>query len=213
MSPVPPSRLALVFSLLILGSSLGVFGSVTGIVTDETDEFDIEDGALVATTGGGQQHVLVEDIRTASRIEISRVDGDHVVRTVDRDPSAVDIQTRMQAQRVITAAETVGGDIPMPNSAVYTVRRIPPRLSSDRAAAIGATPNTSLRMAIAPNASAFAVRQHEDTIVFERRESQWSDDRVLVVVTPNESGAQYSAVVNLRTATIESLVRLDRGSQ
>ena len=213
MSPVPPSRLALVLSLIVLGSSLAVFGSVTGIVPNETHEFNITDGALVATTGGGQQHVLVEDIRTVSRIEINHADGHHVVRTNGREPPAVDIRTRMQVQQVITAAETVDGDIPTPESAVYTVRRIPARLSSDRAAVIGATPNASLRTEIAPNASAFTVRQHDDSIVFERRESQWSDDRILVVVTPNESGAQYSAVVNLRTETIESLVRLNWGGQ
>lgn len=211
MSPVPPSRLALVFSLVLLGGSLAVFGSVTGVVPDDPQEFDIEDGALVATTGGEQQHVLVNDIRTVSRIEITREDGYHVVRTVDRAPTTVDTRTRLRAQRVVTSAETVGSNIPATDSAVYAVRRIPARLSSDRAAAIGATPNTSLRLAVAPNASAFTVRRNDDTIVFERRESRWSDDRVLVIVTPSESGVQYSAVVNLRTETVESLVRLDRG--
>ncbi|KAA9396673.1 hypothetical protein Har1130_18790 [Haloarcula sp. CBA1130] len=213
MFPVPPSRLALVFSLVLLGGSLAVFGSVTGIVPDETHEFDIEDGSLVATTGAEQQHVLVEDVRTISQIEISRVDGYYVVRTIDRESNTVDSQTRVRAKQVVTSAKTIGGDIPTTDSAVYAVRRIPARLSSDRAAAIGATPNASLRMAIAPNASAFTVRQHDDTIVFERRESQWSDDRLLVVVTPTESGTQYSVVVNLRTETIESLVQLDHADR
>jgi len=213
MSPVPPSRLVLVSSLIVLGGSLGIFGSVTGIVPNDTHEFDIDDGALIATTSGGQQHVLVEDIRTVSRIEIDHVDGHHVVRTNGREPPTVDIRTRTQVQQILSAAKTVDGDIPTTESAVYTVRWIPSRLSSDRAAVIGATPNSSLRMEIAPNASAFTVQQHNDSIVFERRESQWSDDRVLVVVTPNESGAQYSAVINLRTETIESLVRLNRGGQ
>ncbi|EMA26743.1 hypothetical protein C443_00202 [Haloarcula argentinensis DSM 12282] len=201
----------MVFSLVLLGGSLAVFGSVTGVVPDEPHELDIEDGAIVATTDGGQQHVLVNDIRTVNRIEIAHEDSYHVVRTVDRAPTAVDIRTRRRAQRVATSAETVGSNIPATDSAVYAVRRIPARLSSDRAAAIGATPNTSLRQTVAPNASAFTVRQNEDTIVFERRESGWSDDRVLVIVTPNESGVQYSAVVNLRTETVESLVRLNRG--
>ena len=211
MFPVPPSRLALVFSLVLLGGSLAVFGSVTGVVPDETHELEVKDGAIVTTTGSGQQHVLVNDIRTVSRVEIVHEDSYRVVRTVDRAPTAVDIRTRLRAQRVVTSAETVGSNIPATDSAVYAVRRIPAQLSSDRAAAIGSTPNTSLRLAVAPNASAFTVRQNEDTIVFERRESRWSDDRVLVIVTPNESGVQYSAVVNLRAETVESLVRLDRG--
>jgi len=211
MSSLPPSRLAVVFSLVILGGSLAVFGNVSGIVPAETHEFDIEDGALTVTTGGGQQHMLVEDIRTVSRVEINRVDGYHVVRTVDRDPTAVDTRTRLRAQRTLTSAETVGDNIPPTDSAVYAVRRVPARLGSDRAAAIGATPNTSLRMTVAPNASAFTVQQNDNTIVFKRRESAWSDDRVLVKVTPNKTGVQYSAVVNLRTETVESLVRLDKG--
>jgi len=211
MSPLPPSRLALVLSLVILGGSLAVFGDVTGIVPGETHEFDIEDGALAVTTDDGHQHRLVEDIRTVSRIEINRADGYHVVGTADRDPTTVDTRTRLRAQRTLTSAATVGDNIPPTDSAAYAVSRIPARLGSDRAAAIGATPNTSLRMAVAPNASAFTVQQNDNTIVFERRESGWSDDRVLVKVTPDESGVQYSAVVNLRTETVESLVRLDQG--
>jgi len=213
MSPVPPSRLVLVCSLILLGGSLAVFGSATGIVPDDTHEYDIEDGALIVTTGDGQQQILVEDIRTVSRIEISRADGYHVVRTVNRDPTTVNTETHLRAQRVLTAAETVDGTIPATDNASYTVRRIPARLASGRAAAVGATPNTSLRMAVAPNASTFTVREDDDTIVFERRESGWSDDRVLVTVTPTESGVQYSAVVNLRTETVESLVRLDNGDR
>lgn len=213
MSPVPRSRLALVFSLVLLGGSLAVFATVTGTVPNDTHELDIEDGALATTTGGGQQHVLVKDVRTVSRIQINCIDGYHVVQTDDRESTFVDTKMRIQAQQIVISAETIGDDIPTTDSAAYTVRRIPTRLSSDRAAVIGATPNTSLRTAIAPNASAFTVRHHDDTIVFERRESQWSDDRVLVSVIPNESGTEYSVVVDLRTETIESLVRLDQADR
>ena len=212
MPPVPPSRLALVLSLVVLGSSLAVFGSVSGIVPNETHELTIDDGALIATTGDGQQQVLVEDVRTVDRVEISH-DEYHVVRTVDREPSAVDPQTRVRARQIVTSAETVGGKLPATDNAVYAVRRIPAQLPSDQAAVIGATSNTSVLTSPAPNASAFTIHHHEDTVVFERREPGWSDDRRLVVVTSNESGRQYSAVVNLRTEAVESLVRLDRGDQ
>ncbi len=214
MESVPPSRLALVLSLVVLGSSLAVFGSATGAVPDRTHELAIEDGSLVATADG-HQSVLVDDVRTLARIDISRHDGYHVVRTVDRQPTVVPTSMRVRAQRIATSAETVGGDVPPPDSAAYAFRRVPTRLPSDRAAAVGATPNTSLWTALEPNASAFAVRVNEttDTVVFERREPRLSDDRVLVAVTPDDSGAQYSVVVNLRTETVESLVRLDRGAR
>jgi len=215
MYSVAPSRLALVLSLVVLGSSLAVFGSVSGVVPDRTHEFAIEDGALVATTGGGQQQVLVEDVRTVVRIEISRQDGYHVVRTVDREPTAVRTRVRVRAQRLVADAETVGGDVPATDSAAYDVRRIPSGLPSDRAAVVGATPNGSLRTAMEPNESAFVLRTNETTgtVVFERREPRWSDDRVLVVVTPDGTGPQYSVVVNLRTETLEALVRLDGGDR
>ena len=210
MPLVPPSRLVLVLSLVVLGSSLAVFGSAADIVTSDPHELALEDGALVATTDDSQQHVLVEDVHTVTRIEISHRDRYYAIQAVKRGPPPVDTQTRLRAQQAVTSAQTVGGDIPAPSSAAYAVRRIPARLSSGRAAAIGATPNTSPQTALTANASAFTVRQHDDTIVFARRESQWSEDRVLVVVTPHASGIQYSAVVNLRTETVESLVRLDR---
>ena len=213
MSPVPPSRLVLVLSLIVLGSSLAVFGSVSGIVPDDTHEFAVEDDTLIATTDSGQRHELVEDVHTVSRIEISHSDSQYVVRTVDREPPAVGTQMRVRAQQIVTSVETVGGDIPAADSAAYTVRRIPTQLSSDRAAVLGATPNASLQAVVAPNASAFTVRQHDDTVIFERREPQWSSDRVLVVVTPPDSGTEYSVVVNLRTETVDSLVRLDRGAR
>ncbi|MFC6976980.1 hypothetical protein ACFQL1_23280 [Halomicroarcula sp. GCM10025709] len=157
--------------------------------------------------------MLVEDVRTVSRIEVRRTNGYHVVRAIDREPPAVPRETRLQAQQIVSSAETVGADIPPPNTATYAVRPIPAGLSSDRAAVVGATPNASLRTALAANASAFTVRQQDDTIVFERHESWWSPDRVLVVVTPADSKAQYSVVVDLPTTTAESLVRLDRGDR
>ncbi|WP_324761087.1 hypothetical protein [Haloarcula montana] len=213
MPVVPSSRLVLVLSLVILGTSLGVFGSVTGLVPDDSHRLMIEDSALVTTAGDGQPQVLVEDVRTVSRIETRRTDGYHVVRAIDREPSAVSTETRLQAQQVVSSAKTVGADIPPPNNATYAVHRIPARLASDRAAVIGATPNASLRTALAANASTFSVEKQDETIVFERRESWWSVDRVLVVVTPANSNAQYSIVVDLPTTTVESLVRLDRGSR
>ncbi|MFC6976576.1 hypothetical protein ACFQL1_20790 [Halomicroarcula sp. GCM10025709] len=213
MPVVPSSRLVLVLSLVVLGSSIGVFGSVTGLVPDESHRLTIEDGALVTSAGGGQPQVLVEDVRTVSRIEVRRTNGYHVVRAIDREPPAVPRETRLQAQQIVSSAETVGADIPPPNTATYAVRPIPAGLSSDRAAVVGATPNASLRTALAANASAFTVRQQDDTIVFERHESWWSPDRVLVVVTPADSKAQYSVVVDLPTTTVESLVRLDRGDR
>ncbi|MFC6976981.1 hypothetical protein ACFQL1_23285 [Halomicroarcula sp. GCM10025709] len=39
----------LVLSLVVLGSSIGVFGSVTGLVPDESHRLTIEDGALVTS--------------------------------------------------------------------------------------------------------------------------------------------------------------------
>jgi len=215
MEPVAPSRLALVLSLVVLGSSLAAFGTVSGVVPDGPREYAIEDGALVATTGGGQQQVLVEDVSTVTRIEISRRDGYHVVRTVDREPAVAPTQMRTHAQRIVTSAETVGGAVPTPENATYTVHRIPERLPSDRAAAVGATPNASVWTAMELDGSAFTVRANEtaDTVVFERREPRWSEDRALVVVTPADAGPRYSVVVNLRTETVESLVRLDGGDR
>ncbi|MFC5279271.1 hypothetical protein ACFPM1_10975 [Halorubrum rubrum] len=212
MSQVPRSRVVLVLSLAVLASSVAVFGSVTGIAPDETHEFTVEDGAVVATTGSGQ-HVLVEDAHTIDRIEISHEDSRYLVQTVDHGPPPVDAQMRLRVRQIITSAEIVGGDIPSANGTAYAVRRVPSRLSSDRAAVIGATSNESLQTVISPNASAFTVRQDDGSIVFERRESWWSVDRMLVVVTSNEPGTRYSAVVNLRTETIESLVRLDGGDR
>jgi len=214
MAPVPPSRLALVLSLVVLGSSLGVFSSVSGIAPDETHEFAIENNALIATTGDGQQHELVKDVRTLARIEIIHDDDHYVIRTVDREPPAVDTRTRVRAQQAVMSIETVGDDVPATDSAAYVVRRIPTHLSSDRAAVHGATPNASLWTALEPNAApTFTVRQRDDTVVFDRRKPQWSVDRVLVVVTPADSRTKYSVVVNLRTETVDSLVRLDRGSR
>lgn len=112
----------------------------------------------------------------------------------------------MQAQQVITAAEIVGDNISTPDNAVYAVRPISPATARH----IGATPNASLQTAVPTNESLFTVRQDGDTVILDRHESQWSGDRVLVVVTPNKSGTQYSIIVNLRTETIESLVQLDR---
>ncbi|WP_143421002.1 hypothetical protein [Halorubrum halodurans] len=212
MPQVPYSRVVLVLSLAVLASSIAVFGSATGITPDKTHEFTIEDGAFVVTTGSGQ-HVLVEDAHTINRIEISHEDSRYLVQTVNHGPPPVDAQTRLRVRQIVTSAEIVGSDVPPANSAAYTVRRIPSRLPSDRAAVIGATANESLQTVISPNASAFTVRQNDGSIVFERRESWWSGDRMLVVVTPNESGTRYSAVVNLRTETVESLVRLDRGDR
>ncbi|MFC7078504.1 hypothetical protein [Haloarcula halophila] len=212
MPVVPSSRLVFVLSLVVLGSSIGVFSSVIGLVPDDSHRLTIEDGSLVTTVGDGRPQVLVEDVRTVSRVEIRRTDGYHIVRVVDREPPAVSAETRLRAQQVVSSAKTVGADIPPPNDATYAVHRIPARLASDRAAVVGATPNASLRTALAANASAFSVEKRDETIVFERRESWWSTDRVLVVVTPANSNAQYSVVVDLPTTTVESLVRLDRGS-
>lgn len=215
MESVPRSRLALTLSLVVLGSSLAVFGSVTGAVPDRPHEFAIEDGALVATASGGQEDVLVEDVSTVGRIEIRSRDGYQVVRTVDREPTDVDTQMRTRARRTVTAAETAGGEVPTADNATYAVSRIPAAIPSDRAAVVGATPNTSLRAALDAGEPAFTVRVNEttDTVVFERREPRWSDDRALVVVTPDGGGPRYSVVVNLRTETVESLVRLDGGGR
>ena len=209
MAPVAPSRLALVLALLALGGSLGLFAGVSGLAAGDTHEFAIEDGSLVATSDG-QQQTLVADVSAVDRIEISRRGDAFVVRTAPHEPATVSPATRATATRLLTAARLDSAARTAFNGSVQTVRWVPPGLSNDRAAAVGVTPNVSVRDTVA--APAFTVRANEtaETVVYERTGPSRQTGRVLVVAAPTATDTRYSAVVDLRNETVDALVRVDR---
>lgn len=209
MATAAPSRLALVLALLALGGSLGLFGSVSGLAAADTHEFALKDGSLVAT-GDGQRQTLVADVSAVDRIEIRRSDDTFVVRTALREPASVPPETRATATRLLTTSRVDSEARAAFNGSVHTVRWVPPGLSNERAAAVGVTPNVSVRDAVVP--PAFTVRANETagTVVYERTDTSRPTGRVLVVAAPTATDTRYSAVVDLRNETVDALVRVDR---
>lgn len=209
MRTIRPSRVALVGSLLVLGVSIAVFASVTGVASvvtpDPGQEFRVEDGALVESTGTGQR-TLVADLHGIERIEISDRDGTTVVRTEARDRTPLPTAKRQRAKQILRSEGTFVGELAAPDSALYTIHPVPQEMESSRAAVAGADPNTTVET-IDP--AAFTVReQSTGRVVVERTGESISQQRVLVVVTTADGATRYSAVVNLDTGTVAAVARV-----
>ena len=213
MQSVPRSRVVLVLSLVLLSGSLAVFGTVTGITsatTAATDyEFTIENGALVETSGGTNE-TLIAELRTVQRITITNLDTSPVVQTTAREPPELTRPQRKQAKQIVTRKEAITDTLATPTDAVYTMRPIPTAIPSDRAAVIGADPDTTWGRFVAADESAFKVQNGtaSGTVVINRTDPQRSDERALVIVEPINQDVRYSIVVDLQNETIDAFVRL-----
>ena len=213
MQSVPRSRVVLVLSLVLLSGSLAVFGTVTGITSATTAaadyEFTIENGALVETSGGTNE-TLVADLRTVQRVTITNLDTSPVVQTTAREPPELTRPQRKQAKQIVTRKEAITDTLATPTDAVYTMRPIPTAIPSDRAAVIGADPDTTWGRFVAADESAFTVQNGTaaGTVVINRTDPQRSDERALVVVEPINQDVRYSIVVDLQNETIDAFVRL-----
>jgi len=210
MSPVAPSRVALTLSVVVLGVSVGVFATTTGVASAVSAapvyEFDIANGALV--TDGDESDPLVADVTTADRIEIRTVDGRPIIHTEPRRPPEVSVQNRSEAKRIVRAEEPIADAVEAAGGAVYTVRPVPAGVASDRAAVLGADTDTTWSRPA--DGSGFVVRGNDsrDALVLDRPPRD-SPDRLLVVVHPMDTHVRYSAVVNLSDDAIDSFVRVE----
>ncbi|MBO4249063.1 hypothetical protein IL252_14685 (plasmid) [Halomicrobium sp. IBSBa] len=214
MKTVVRSRVVLVLALGVLGGSIAVFATVTGVTAAVTPpaehEFAIDGGQLVETSGE-RDRTVVADLRAVERVEIAGHGSSLVVTTTPREPIELPLATRERAKEIVTTTGAFA-DESTPEGAVYTIRPIPESVRSDTAAVAGADPGTAWTQLAPANDSAFTLRERADGVVVERTERRMSDRRALVVVDPVERATRYSVVVDLENETVDAFVRLREGA-
>jgi hypothetical protein len=218
MSTIDRSRVVLLLSLVVLGVSLAVFATVTGVASaltaDTAQDFDIDDGSLVVTGSSGDEQVLIEDVSRVERIEITTAGGQPVVQTAPRQQPTLDKSQRERAKEIVTSEASIADSVET-GGVLYSFRPIPAIVSSEQAAILGAETERPWEFASPTSDSWFVARENttDGTLVFERPDREMSDQRVLTVVNVTESNVRYSVVVDLESGTIASVVRLgSRGS-
>lgn len=213
------SRIALGVSLVILGVSVAVFLSVTGVTSafsaDTTHEFELRDGELVVTAGDSDAETLLEDVSGIERIEITTVDGRLIVSTAPREPETLPPERRMRAKQIAARERPISDTVEATDDAVYTIRPVLEGTPSERAAVVGARAEPTKRRPVPAADAPFAV--HENTtdgkVVLEREDRSISEQRALVVVDLIDSEVRYSVVVNLEAESVEAVVRIDPTGQ
>lgn len=216
METVSPPRISLVLSLVVLGVSVAGFATATGVAAPVTGgpagEFAVEDGALTYETNGGSVTTVVDDVQRLERIEITQADGRLGVTTTALTPPELSDEQRDLARRIVMTDDAVTERLDGTTGATLTVVPLAEgeRLE-DRAALAELNPETGIAGRFESDSPTFrtSVEESTGTVRLEREGVRPVDDRAVVVVDPVGEPTEFRAVVDLRTETVEQLLRLE----